>query len=351
MARWSGDRRRNPRSSWSRSATVSRASGPTGPSTGRTRRLATRRRSRDAWSMQTHGRGPGPTTRRTGPDRGVPAGRARRSPACPAGRPRPDRRRGGCVGRSRRAGDDAAGSGRRTPPDHRAVPPRRDPDPPRGPLTAPNEGALPLMMALRTAQRSVFVAAGLRPGAGRRGCGWVPRCAVNAHERGWWQRGAPAHSARPAGRVPSDASNDGPCLRVTHGGRAGRMQRRRECVALGERCRVGGRWRRVPRRGRSSARRDRLGAGRPARPDPPRGPPDDRLFGRRNRERLRRLQRLQRHVHVDGSKLTFGPLASTKKACPDPVNTSSRPTSRRSSDADVRDHLRRQAQLRARRRR
>ena len=53
IARCSGESRRNPRSSWSRSATVSRSSGAAGPSTGRTRRFAMRRRSRVAWAMQT----------------------------------------------------------------------------------------------------------------------------------------------------------------------------------------------------------------------------------------------------------------------------------------------------------
>ena len=48
------------------------------------------------------------TTRRTGPDRGGSAGHARRSPARPAGHPRPDRRPGGSGARSRRGGRRAS---------------------------------------------------------------------------------------------------------------------------------------------------------------------------------------------------------------------------------------------------
>ena len=73
--------------------------------------------------------------------------------------------------------------------------------------------------------------------------------------------------------------------------------------------------------GRSRARRDGLGPGRPARPDPPRGPPQHRLLGRRDRDGSGGCNDFNGTYTADGSKLTFGPLSSTKKACPDAVNT------------------------------
>ena len=111
-------------------------------------------------------------------------------------------------------------------------------------------------------------------------------------------------------------------FRVARDGRAGRLQRRCERVALGERCRVGGRCRRVrqARRGPQLVGTAWVLGDLPGQ-ILPEARPTIAFSGDGTVSGFGGCNDFNGTYTVDGSKLTFGPLASTKKACPDAVNT------------------------------